>query len=255
MGRRPLWNKPLGRAVGARLQRGLAVQWLLDLLDDYQVPTTAPVQVYLGSHLQKLAQLPPEARTLSRLVTLMATGSRDTELKAKAGRIDAQGIAHPDMELKALVTLHTEVRTMLKRFTEVGEYGGLFDGTADAFDANPIQTFELRSLLQRPRLLGPVLRYVLTQLELQMSTDAPMLLVLDDAAIPWAVPKIEEKSTEWLMTTRKKSVSLGFMTHSLSQVFASPLGALLEEGCPTRFFLPMPAALERTLWPFIPAWD
>jgi type IV secretion system protein VirB4 len=39
-------------------------------------------------------------------------------------------------------------------------------------------------------------------------------------------------------------VSLGFMTHSLSQVFDSPLGALLEEGCPTRFYLPMPSALE-----------
>jgi len=71
-----------------------------------------------------------------------------------------------------------------------------------------------------------------------------MLLLIDDAAIPWAVPKIEDTSKEWLMTTRKKSVSLGFMTHSLSQVFSSPLGALLEEGCPTRFYLPMPAALE-----------
>jgi len=71
-----------------------------------------------------------------------------------------------------------------------------------------------------------------------------MLLLLDDAAIPWAVSRIEEKSTEWMMTTRKKGVSLGFMTHSLMQVFASPLGALLEEGCPTRFYLPMPAALE-----------
>src|SRR5712691_4289758 len=90
--------------------------------------------------------------------------------------------------------------------------------------------------------LRPV--YVLMQVELQMSTDRPMLLLLDDAAIPWAVPRIEEKSTEWMMTTRKKSVSLGFMTHSVSQVFASPLGQLLEEGCPTRFYLPMPAALE-----------
>ena len=46
------------------------------------------------------------------------------------------------------------------------------------------------------------------------------------------------------MTTRKKNVSLGFSTHSLSQVFGSPLGPLLEEGCPSRFFLPMTAALE-----------
>jgi type IV secretion system protein TrbE len=68
--------------------------------------------------------------------------------------------------------------------------------------------------------------------------------MIDDAAIPWAVPKTQEKSREWMMTTRKKSVSLGFMTHSLSQVFESPLGALLEEGCPTRFYLPMPSAME-----------
>ena len=73
---------------------------------------------------------------------------------------------------------------------------------------------------------------------------ANLLLLIDDAAIPWAVPKIQDKSKEWMMTTRKKSVSLGFMTHSLSQVFESPLGALLEEGCPTRFFLPMPSAME-----------
>ena len=51
--------------------------------------------------------------------------------------------------------------------------------------------------IQRPRLLGPVLRYVLMQVELQMRTDSPMLLVLDDAAIPWAVSRIEEKSKEY----------------------------------------------------------
>jgi type IV secretion system protein TrbE len=232
------------RHVDDPIRRGLAVQWVLDLLDEYHVPLTAPVLAYVGSNLTKLAQLSPARRTLSQLVTMMADGSRATELKAKAGRMDAQGISHPDVDLKALVTLQYEIRTVLSRFTTNGEYGGLFDGMEDAFDANPVQTFELRSLLQRPRLLGPVLRYVLTQVELQMSTDAPMLLLLDDAAIPWAVKKIEDKSKEWMMTTRKKSVSLGFMTHSLSQVFDSPLGALLEEGCPTRFFLPMPAALE-----------
>jgi type IV secretion system protein VirB4 len=225
-------------------RRGLIVQWLLDLLDEYRVPITADVQAYVGSTLMKLAQRPPRERTLSTLISLMADQSRGTELKANAGRVDAQGISHPDMDLKALVVTQTTIRTVLKRFTADGEYGGIFDGTDDALDTNPIQTFELRSLLQRPRLLGPVLHYVLMHVELRMSTDAPMLLLLDDAAIPWAVPRIQDQSKEWLMTTRKKGVSLGFMTHSLSQVFDSPLGALLEEGCPTRFYLPMPSALE-----------
>src|SRR5215471_6777683 len=223
---------------------GLILQWLLDLLEDYEVPRVGEVQAYVGSTLTKLAKLPASQRTLSTLLTLMAEQSRGTELHAKAGRIDAQGISHPDMELKRLVTLQTTVRTALKRFTREGDYGGVFDADQDDLVEHPVQTFELRSLLQRPRLLGPVLRYVLMQVELQMTTEAPMLVLLDDAAIPWAVPQIEEKSTEWMMTTRKKGVSLGFMTHSLMQVFDSPLGALLEEGCPTRFYLPMPAALE-----------
>jgi type IV secretion system protein VirB4 len=47
-----------------------------------------------------------------------------------------------------------------------------------------------------------------------------------------------------MMTTAKKAVSLGFLTHSLSQVFSSPLGPLLEESCPLRFFVPNKAAEE-----------
>jgi len=141
------------------------------------------------------------------------------------------------MDLRALVKEWQEVRWVLQRFANGGEYDGLFDGTEDDFDDNPVQTFELRDLLQRPRLLGPMLRYVLPQVELQMTTDHPMLLLFDDAAIPWRVPRIKEKSEEWMMTTRKKSVSLGFMTHSLTQVFRSEMGPMLIESCPVRFYL------------------
>jgi type IV secretory pathway VirB4 component len=232
------------RHVDDPVRKGVAVQWVLDLLDDYGVPQLAAAQMYVGSNLDRLARLPANQRTISRLITIMADHARETELKAKAGRIDAQGVSHPDVELRALVVLQTNIRMTLQRFTDKGEFGGVFDGTEDAFDANPVQTFELRSLLQRPRLLDSMLRYVLSEVERQMSTDAPMLLWFDDAAIPWRVKRLSDQSTEWMMTTRKKSVSLGFATHSLSQVFSSPLGGLLEEGCPTRFFLPMPSAME-----------
>ena len=66
-----------------------------------------------------------------------------------------------------------------------------------------------------------------------------MLLLFDDAAIPWEVPKIRQESVDWMRTTRKKAVSLGFMTHSLSDVFSreSELGPMLVESCPVRFYL------------------
>ncbi len=237
------------RHVDDPLRRGIAVQWLLDLMEEYHVRVTAPVQAHIGANVLKLARYPAHQRTLSQLLTLMADGTRDTELKARAGRIDAQGISHPDMELRELVHQWQEVRWILQRFADGGEYDGLFDGTEEDFDENPVQTFELHDLLQRPRLLGPMLRYVLPQVDVQMSTERPMLLLFDDAAIPWNVPKIRQESKDWLRTTRKKSVSLGFMTHSLSDVFSreSELGPMLVESCPVRFYLANPEASKPTI--------
>ncbi len=251
------------RHIDDPLRRGIAIQWLLDLMEEYHVPVTATVQAHLGTNIQKLLRYPARERTLSQLLTLMAGGARETALKAKAGRIDAQGISHPDMDLRALVKEWQEVRWVLQRFADGGEYDGLFDGTEDDFDENPVQTFELRDLLHRPRLLGPMLRYVLPQVELQMTTDHPMLLLFDDAAIPWGVHRmrapgedrlharnegqIREKSEEWMMTTRKKGVSLGFMTHSLTHVFRSEMGPMLIESCPVRFYLANPEASKPTI--------
>jgi type IV secretion system protein VirB4 len=244
------------RYVDDPLRRGIALQWLLDLCEAFGIALSAPTQSFLSAHLDKLAKLQPDERTLSRLLVFMAEHTREIGMKAKTGHIDAQGIAHRDADLKALEVLQIQIRQTLHQFAEGGEYGGIFDGTEDVLGAHPVQTFELRSLLQRPRLVGPVLGYVFPELERQMRTDAPMFLLLDDAAVTWLTPrqeateqqdirkKLENKCREWLMTSAKKNVSLGFSTHSLSQVFGSALGPLLEEGCPSRFFLPMTAALE-----------
>jgi type IV secretory pathway VirB4 component len=244
------------RHVEDPVRRGIALQWLLDLCAEFGIPLSAGTHGFLSSNLTKLAAFPPAERTVSRLLVLMADHTRHVEMQANSGRIDAQGISHPDMDLKALAVLQLSIRQTLHQFAEGGEYGGIFDGTEDVLGSHPVQTFELRSLLQRPRLVGPVLGYVFPELERQMRTDAPMFLLLDDAAVTWLTPrqeaseqqdirkKLENRCRDWLMTSAKKNVSLGFSTHSLSQVFSSALGPLLEEGCPSRFFLPMTAALE-----------
>jgi type IV secretory pathway VirB4 component len=235
------------RHVDDPLRRGIALQWLLDLVEEFHVRTTAPVQAYLGNHLQHLAQYPPQERTFTQFLRLLTEGGRKTEAKAQKGRVDAQGLAHVDPDLRALIQQWLEVRWVLQRFADGGEYDGLFDGSAEDFEDNAVQTFELHDLLARPRLLGPLLRYVLPQVELQMTTDRPMLLLFDDAAIPWEVPRIRQDSKDWLRTTRKKSVSLGFMTHSLTDVFESEMGPMLVESCPTRFYLANPEAAKPTI--------
>ena len=244
------------RHVDDPLRRGIALQWLLDLCGEFGIPLTAGTHAFLSAGLTKLAVLPPGERTLSHLLVCMADHTRQVERSASSGRIDAQGMSHPDLDLKALAVLQLSIRQMLHQFALGGEYDGIFDGNVDVLGQHPVQTFELRSLLQRPRLVGPVLGYVFPEIERQMRTDAPMFLLLDDAAVTWLTPergtrgqldirqKLEQRCRDWLMTTRKKNVSLGFSTHSLSQVFSSALGPLLEEGCPSRFFLPTTAAME-----------
>ena len=236
------------RHVDDPVRRGIALQWLCDLMEEYHVRVTAPVQRYLGQQLVTLGELPAPQRTLTRYLQLLTDASRKTEERAVKGTVDAQGIAHHDPRLVALVGQWEEVRRGLYPFARGGEFDGLFDGTEEDFDDNPVQTFELRDLLQRPRLLGPMLRYVLPQIELQMSTDRPMLLLFDDAAIPWEVPRIRQESKDWMRTTRKKAVSLGFSTHSLADVFGAEggrltdMGPLLLESCPVRFFVANPEA-------------
>lgn len=250
------------RRIDEEAYRHLILEWLLELLEDFGIARDARTIAFVGSNLRALAKYPASERTLRQLLNLMADGSRESGLRAKAGRIDAQGISHPDTDLRALVVLASEIQATLKQFAEGGEFGGIFDGTEDVLQAQPVETFELRTLMSRPRMMGPVLRYILLHVNLQMTTEAPMLLLLDDAAIAWMADdssrqfqggmmraaKREEQVKSWLMTTAKKAVSLGFLTHSLEQVFNSVLGVLLEEACPARFYMPNPSALEPNIY-------
>ena len=134
-----------------------------------------------------------------------------------------------------------------------GEHNGIFDGTEEDFDDNPVQTFELDALLGQPRLLAPVMGYILPQIEYQMSTDHKMLLLFDDAAIPLEIPRIRKDAKGWLRTARKLGVSVGFATHSLDDLFGkdSPIGeemaSILLESCPVRFYLPNPEASKPSI--------
>jgi hypothetical protein len=104
-------------------RRGLAVQWLLDLLEDYRLPTHAAVQSYLGSNLTKLAVLPPNARTLSQLITLMADGSRPRNSKPPAHRRALHPIKNSGHWLS-----YTPKYPVSSKLYRRWEYGGIFDG-------------------------------------------------------------------------------------------------------------------------------
>jgi type IV secretion system protein VirB4 len=232
------------RDLDTPVDRAWAVGWLTALCRDALVPITGEVQAYLGAGCRRLAERPKSERTLTTLMGLLSDHSRQVDLSAKAGRHDAQGIAHPDQRLEALGSLQRQVQTALRPFTTAGDYGWLLDANTDDLQEGSLHTFEQHALLTMPMLVGPVTRYIFHRLEQRFSTDTPTWLPNDEAAITWALPDFEKKGKEWMMTTAKKNVSLGFFTHSLSQVFESPLGPLLMESCPSRYFLSNPAAKE-----------
>jgi type IV secretion system protein TrbE len=118
----------------------------------------------------------------------------------------------------------------------------ILDTDHDDLQEGPLHTFEQKSLLTMPRFVGPTISYVFHRLEQRFDTRRPMLIPMDDAAITWAIPDYQENGKKWLTTTAKRNVSLGFFTHSLTQVFESPLGALLQESCASVFAMPNPQA-------------
>lgn len=218
--------------------RSMALHWVLGLLEEAKTLITGEALAYVTSNLGRVALLPASQRTLTALITAMADHTRGVELRAKGNPLN-----------ESLVKTHVAVQTALQPFTQRGLYGHIFDTNHDTLDMGTVLTFEMEGLLSQPRLIGPILRHVYPRIYRRMSTDAPMLLINDDAAIPWAVQAVQKQSEDWLRLTRDKAVSMGFLTHSIVDVFNSPLGQVLLDSCPARFLLPNTAALDDEVAP------
>jgi type IV secretion system protein VirB4 len=234
--------QPLARCDEPDWQRW-GFDWLVSLMDDAKLPITGWLQAYLLLGLDRLAQNPVRLRTLTELELILTALSRQTEVSASK-RTALQ---------EKLLTEHMEIRQTIHPLTKAGAHGNLLDSDHDDLQRGSLHVFEQEVLLTLSHFVGPVTRYLFHAVQERFSTDTPTWLPMDEAAIAWIVPEegetpryklstYGEQGREWMMTTRKRGVSLGFFTHSISQVFTSALGALLMESCPTWYMLPNPAA-------------
>jgi hypothetical protein len=212
--------------------------------------------MYVSGGLKKLAQRPASVRTWEEFLRILSAKPEGYlhEVHNHRIRVDALGVGHEDVHLRQLDQLKAEVVWALKRYATV------FGGDTDTLPAHPVQTFELRSLTKQSNLLGPIMRYIMLEVSQQMTTEAPMFLLLDDAAIAWLAPKgdaqrqgvlpqgrktMEEQADDWMQTTAKKGVALGVSTHSAEKILQSPLGQIIIESCKHRYYLPNPGAMEK----------
>jgi type IV secretory pathway VirB4 component len=219
------------------VERGWAFEWTLRLLQSEKVPITEVVQRYVSGALRELAKRPVRGRTITGLLEVMTARPAELELM-RPKQTDLRNA----MDLE-----RSGVRRALEEYTSSGTHGGLLDASDDGLGEGWLHTFEQKTLLTMPRLVGPVTNLLFHRMEQRFETRRPMLVVMDDAAVTWALPDYQENGKKWMVTTAKKNVSLGFFTHSLTQVFDSPLGGLLIESCPTTFVLPNSAARKPAL--------
>jgi type IV secretory pathway VirB4 component len=247
--------QPLRHVDDAR-RRALLLQWLLDICEAHNVPLSAYVQMYLRGALEALATRLPARRTWDEFLRILTDKPKGYvhEVHNHRIRTDVQGVGHEDIHLRQLDQVKFEVQTAL------GEYATIFGGTEDTFAAHPVQTFELRDVTSQKAVLRSIMRYAMLEVSLQMTTAHPMFLLLDDAAIAWLASKadaqhpgagahgrktMEEQADDWLQTSAKKGVSVGFSTHSPQKVLGSALGQIIIDSCKHRYFLPNRGAMHK----------
>lgn len=187
-----------------------ALDWICTLLAHENIEITPDIKETVWSALESLATSPEEQRTLTGLRALI----QDQNL-----------------------------RTALMPYTLDGAFGHLLDGDDETLSENPLQCFEMETLMHRPGLVLPVLTYLFHRLEARFD-GSPTMLILDEAWLFLDDPLFASRIREWLKTLRKKNVSVIFATQSLADIAGSAIAPALIESCPSRIFLPNPRALE-----------
>jgi type IV secretory pathway VirB4 component len=233
------------RFIDQPLERAWAGEWLRLLLLEQGVRDAPGLNAHLSAGLDTLATVPVQQRTLTELRYVLK--AKQDRLERMPGKPTGDGSYRMTTRQEALLGLESEIQSALDLFVTGGRLGHVLDHGFDDLAASTerLITFEQRTLLTLPQLIGPALRAVFHRLEGRFDTRTPTLLPMDEFAVLAAVPDIAEQGKEWLMTRAKKNVSLGFATHSLVQIFGEAdhtLGALMLEGCPTKFVLPNPEA-------------
>lgn len=197
------------RHLDTESDRAATLSWL-EALFAVQLPSfTAQNRNVVAAALTRLAHLEPSRRTLAMLKLQI----QDAELAAA-----------------------------LEPFTDTGPYGSYLGASRETLDLARFQIFEMAALFGlEPKIQLPILWYLLTRLELQLD-GSPTLILLDEAGLALLHTYFSEVIKEWALRLRKKNCVLVLAVQTLAQLTQNDSFNTLLESCPTRIFLPNPAA-------------
>ncbi|NDV24838.1 VirB4 family type IV secretion/conjugal transfer ATPase [Desulfovibrio sp. JC022] len=137
-----------------------------------------------------------------------------------------------------------ELREAIKHYTGEGAMGRLLDASSDDLGISDFMVFEIEELMNLgDKNIIPVLLYLFHRIEKALSGQ-PALLILDEAWIMLGHKVFREKIREWLKVLRKANCAVVLATQSLSDASRSGILDVLVESCPTKIYLPNPAAIQ-----------
>jgi type IV secretion system protein TrbE len=204
-----------------------------------------------GVALQPLRHLDSEsdlATTLSWLESLFAvqlpsfSAQNRNVVAAALTRLAHLDPSHRTLSMLKLQLQDPDLAAALEPFTETGPYGSYLGASHETLDVDRFQIFEMAALFGlESKIQLPILWYLLTRLELQLD-GSPTLILLDEAGLALLHTYFSEVIKEWALRLRKKNCVLVLAVQTLAQLTQNDSFNTLLESCPTRIFLPNPAA-------------
>jgi type IV secretory pathway VirB4 component len=209
LGSPDLMFQPL-RTIHDEQQRRWAHEWVGDRFVESGLTLTPEHRNELWQALSNLATAPASQRTLTGL----------------------------------MLTLQSrELREALKYYTLDGPHGLLLDADTDGLPQGTFQGFNLKALLDKPRIVPAVLSYVLHRLEGCLD-GSPTVVVCDDFAKYLDFDIFVDILDNLMRLRRKDNLAVWMSTQTGEDILNTKIARLILESCMTRVLFPNPAAMD-----------
>jgi type IV secretion system protein TrbE len=207
---------PLGR-VDQPQERTWAETWLEHIFEGEGLAPTPDERHEIREGLQRLASLAPPQRTMSMARRLIQV----QRLKVGLEPFCAGGTA------------------------------SFFDASEDAFSLQArLVCFEMETIRQTPRAIGPCLDYIIHRLETEWFTGDPVEITVEEARWIMDLERFLGSLEIWLKARAKKNVSVSIICQEIYDMHRTTAWQAIQGSIKTRIFLPNPAALSDTVKPF-----
>lgn len=131
------------------------------------------------------------------------------------------------------------IKEALRPYSLEGMYGKYFDNNNDVLEKGQITTFEMGNIMDKPKVLLPILDYLFHKIEKEMINDGrASMIILDECWVFLQDERFSKKIEEWLRVLRKKNTSVVFATQQLEDINKSSISHVIKNNCPTKIFLP-----------------